>query len=302
MTVDDRVRHSDETVTVAGRTRTFTVLGAPATGVPRALLLVFHGSRQDGAAFRSATGGSFDRLAEQGVVVAYLDGYRGNWNDARAQSGFPARRDGIDDVGFARAVIDKLAADGRVDPARVVALGYSNGGQMALRLLHEPSTPVAGIAVVAATMPEPANFLLAGNAPAARPVLLVHGTADRIVPYTGGAMSWWVRLLFSVGGRTLSMPETARYFAGHNGITDPPVDTEIARRSGPRDRTRIVQTDHRQPGRPAVRLLTVHGGGHTVPGPASAPAVLGPTSHDLDLAAEVARFFDLAGEAPEPRP
>ncbi|GAA2606700.1 alpha/beta hydrolase family esterase [Paractinoplanes durhamensis] len=272
---------TSDSVEVGGRTRTFTVVGTP--GEKTDLILVFHGSKQNGRKHRAFTGGMFDALATAGTAaVVYLDGYRGNWNDARRQSAFPARRDDIDDVGFVRAVIDRLGA------ARVFAVGYSNGGQMVMRLAHETPALIAGATVLAATMPAPGNFLLAESGYAPMPVLLIHGTRDPIVSYRGGEMSWWARALFKVGGRTLSMPETAAYFAARNGITAEPAGT----RTGDTERT-----DYRQDGRPPVTLLTVHGGGHTIPGPHKAPAVLGRTSTKVNTADLIGEFFGLAGHA-----
>ncbi|GIF22585.1 polyhydroxybutyrate depolymerase [Actinoplanes tereljensis] len=278
-----------DSVMVDGRTRTFAVAG-PADGEPgRALVLVFHGSKQNAAKHRAFTGGMFDAL---GGVVAYLDGYRGNWNDARRTSAFPARRDDIDDVGFTRAVIDRLTWTHHIDPARVFVVGYSNGGQMAMRLAHEVPELIAGVTVIAATMPAPDNFLLAGAPPAPMPVLLLHGTKDPIVNYEGGEMSWWARKAFKVGGRSLSAPETAAYFATGNGITAAPVTTALPGGAGG---TSVELTEYRRPDRPPVALYTVHGGGHTIPGPRKAPAILGRTSTDVNTADLVNEFFGLAG-------
>lgn len=127
-------RHS---ILVGGRTRTFTTIG-PADSTD--LVLIFHGSTQNGEKHREFTGRTFDRLAEQDAQVAYLDGYKGNWNDARRQSFFPARKAEIDDVGFARAVVGELGAK------RVFAVGYSNGGQMVMRLIHEAPDLIDGAA------------------------------------------------------------------------------------------------------------------------------------------------------------
>jgi polyhydroxybutyrate depolymerase len=279
----------NDSVEVGGRTRTFTV--GPATG--RDLVLIFHGSKQTAAKHRAFTGGMFDTL---GGVVAYLDGYRGNWNDARRASSFPARRDDIDDVGFTRAVIDRLARTHDIDPARVFVVGYSNGGQMAMRLAHEVPELIAGATVIAATMPAPDNFLLAGAPPAAMPVLLVHGTKDPIISYQGGELAWWARALFKVGGRSRSAPETAAYFAARNDITAAPVTTRLP---GGTNGTSVELTAYRQEGRPPVALYTVHGGGHTIPGPRRAPAVLGRTNQDVHTADLVRDFFGLATRTAE---
>ncbi len=287
-------------VDVNGVRRNFTVVGEPGAGRSRVLVLVFHGSKQDGAGHRAFTGRAYDHLVEQGAVVAYLDGYRGNWNDARLESRFPARLEEMDDVGFARAVIESLAASHGIDRGRVLAVGYSNGGQMVLRLVHEVPEMIAGAVVVAATMPAPECFLVpsaSSTAPAtAMPVLLVHGTKDPIVAYGGGQMSRWAQAMFKVGGRSLSAPETAAYFAARNGITSEAVRTEVPRRAGSSRRTRVDRTAYEQDGRAPVTLYTVHGGGHTVPGPRKAPFVLGATSRDVSVAELVGELvLELAG-------
>ncbi|MCP2265522.1 polyhydroxybutyrate depolymerase [Promicromonospora thailandica] len=245
----------------------------------------------------------YDSLAESGgAVVAYLDGYRGNWNDARLESVFPARMANVDDVAFARGVVAGLVASHDVDAGRVHVVRYSNGGQMVLRLLHETPSMLAGAAIVAATMPAPESFLALTPAPAPVPVptLVVHGTHDPIVPYHGGRFPMLTRRVFRVDGLALSAFETARYLALRNGITAKPVVTRLEpaqRRT--HDRTWIEQSDFRQDGRPPVRLLTVHGGGHTVPGPGRAPFFIGRTARSVSVASAVAEHLGI-GVAPRP--
>ncbi|MEV4089936.1 hypothetical protein AB0J43_57680 [Nonomuraea fuscirosea] len=47
-------------------------------------------------------------------------------------------------------------------------------------------------------------------------------------------------------------------------------------------------------------LYTVHGGGHTIPGPAKGPAVIGRTNQDVSTADLVAGFFEDVRKRPEP--
>lgn len=266
------------TISVAGRTRTFVVVGDPDGPPDRPVVLVFHGSRQSGDIHRRFTGGTLDGLADEGrAVIAYLDGYRGNWNDARAASAFPARRENIDDVAFARDVVRSLARSHGIDTARVIGVGYSNGGQMVIRLLHEADDLLAGAAIVAATMPERENFLGDFGAPTRRPVpiAIVAGTADPIVPFEGGPMAWWARALFRVGGASLSATATAEYFARRNDIADAP-STDHGPAPAP-GRAAIDTVAYRQEGRAPVTLHVVRGGGHTVPGPTPGPRVVGRT-------------------------
>lgn len=274
------------TLSVAGRTRSFTVVGEADGPDNRALVLVFHGSKQDGDAHRRFTGRALDPLtADGGAVVVYLDGHRGNWNDARSESSFPARREDVDDVAFARAVIESVVRTHRVDPGAVVGVGYSNGGQMVFRLLHEAPDLLAGAVVVAATMPDRDGFLgrFSDTAERAVPLVLVGGTADRIVPFEGGRMAWWARAMFKVGGVTLSAPATAEYFARRNGITTSPSVSRLPERPSGRRGTRIEATEYRAAGHAPVTLYAVLGGGHTVPGATPAPAALGRTGADLGI-------------------
>ncbi|BBH68890.1 hypothetical protein ACTI_55750 [Actinoplanes sp. OR16] len=267
-----------DTIDVAGRPRTYTLI-TPEGGDYERLLLVFHGSTQTAAVFRKFTGNAFDRLGR--TAVAYLDGHRGNWNDARRHSSTRTRKEGIDDVAFAEAVVKRIG-DGR----ETYAAGYSNGGGMVIRLLHERPDLIAGGAIIAAGQPAPDNFLLPATLPVApKPVLMFHGTKDRIVPYRGGPMAAWARFAFKSGGALLSAPDTAAYFAARNGITAEPVTTDLP--------GKLSRTDFVQDGHAPVTLWTIHGGGHTIPGPVRSPALMGRTSTDLHAASAIADFFTL---------
>jgi polyhydroxybutyrate depolymerase len=276
-----------ETIDVAGRTRTYTLV-TPAGGDYDRLVLAFHGSRQNGRVFRAFTGTAFDRLGR--TAVAYLDGFRGNWNDARKASTFPARAQNIDDVAFAAAVV-KRAGDGR----ETYAAGYSNGGGMVIRLLHERPDLLSGAAVIAAQQPAPDNFLSPGLPVVPKPVVFFHGTRDRIVPYAGGQMAAWARFAFRTGGAMLSAPETAAYFAGRNGITAPPTTAEVPPRGDRPGKTSVTRTDYRESGHAPVTLYTVHSGGHTIPGPKPSPALMGRTATDVHAAEAMAEFFGFPG-------
>ena len=291
-------RHSVE---VDGRRREYLLVrpSAPAPGAP--LVLALHGSGQSAARVRSATGGALDALAAAGAAVAYLDAWRGGWNDDRTATDVPARRAGVDDVAYVAAVIEAAAATASIDPARVSALGFSAGGQMVLSLLHRAPGLLASAVVVAATQPVPENFRLTTSAePVAspRPVVLVHGTADPIAPYGGGVVSLWG---LRPRGAGLSAPATARYLAARNGV-DAEATTVAVPHRGERDGTSVTTTRFSSPGHAGVVLHTVHGGGHTVPGPKRFPRLMGRTTRDVTAAGIVADLVGLTlpGTAGEP--
>jgi len=274
---------------VDGRERAVTVVGPQGPVADAPAILYFHGSNQTAASGRAFTGGTFDALARRGVVVAYLDGYKRNWNDARASSTFAARRDGVDDVAFATATIERLVGEYGVDRARVYAVGFSAGGALVIRLVHAIPALLAGAALIAATQPVPENFLLDDAPPAPLPLVAFHGTRDPLVPYRGGMASLWG---FRPRGLGLSAPATADYFAARNGITVAPESRRLAPHGG-NGQTTVERTDYRQDGHAPVTLFTIHGGGHVVPGPKRAPRIMGRSTDQLVAADEIAAFFDL---------
>lgn len=233
------------------------------------LLIVLHGSRMSGDMMRTVTAQGFERLADrEGFVVAYPTSL-GNWADCRSST-----LSSSDDVGFLRAVVRAAAAEFRADPARVYLFGYSGGGHMALRYAWEASDEVRAIALVGATLPPPEAMpcTIAGDAR----VLLIHGTADSVAPFAGGPRE--------LGGN-LSAPESASTLAKRLGAYEsaPPrsLPTVLAN-----DPTKVQWRAWEKQGKPMVALITIEGGGHTVPQPLRTfRADLGATSSFDSLAA-----------------
>jgi poly(3-hydroxybutyrate) depolymerase len=56
-------------------------------------------------------------------------------------------------MGLIRALIDRVTAADAINPKRVYAFGYSNGGHMAFRLAIEAPSEVAAIAALGASLP-----------------------------------------------------------------------------------------------------------------------------------------------------
>ncbi len=88
-----------------------------------------------------------------------------------------------DDVGFIRAMLDRVVVDYPVDPRRLYVTGFSNGAGMTFRLGAELSEKFAALAPVAGHLrmkdPRPAI---------ARPTLYMIGSADPLMPMDGGTV------------------------------------------------------------------------------------------------------------------
>ena len=209
-------------IVVDGIDRTYLVR-APERAVadaPLPLLLVIHGAGGNAAKAEAATGMTGLSDAD-GFIVAYPQGTQAadvageySWN-AGACCANPVKNN-IDDVGFINSVIDNIATDYPVDPARIYVAGFSNGGMLAYRLACELDRRVAGIAVVSGAL-----NVTSCEAPAATSVLMIHGTGDLTVPYTGGKTN--ERTAGRFGQWTnASLDDAVSYWSGRDGCTGEP--------------------------------------------------------------------------------
>lgn len=151
---------------------------------PVPLVLDFHGVGDSGASERNDSPYP-DALDPEGVVMAFPDGMKGPagtaWNVG------PCCVANVDDVAFARAVVEHVRERACIDPTRVYAVGVLTGGGMAHYLACHAADVFAAVA--------PAAFdLLEENADEcvpSRPISVIsfRGTADSRVPYGGGPSS-----------------------------------------------------------------------------------------------------------------
>lgn len=243
---------------VDGRRRSYLVhVPVRGGGAPRPVVLALHGAAMNGWLMRWFTG--LDATADRGGFIAvYPDGTgRGPflvWNAGQFPGDVWRKRP--DDVAFLDAVVDDLATVVPVDPRRIYACGFSNGGMMCYRLAAERADRIAAIAPVAGVVaqrdPRPTRPV---------PVLHFHGTADRFVPYTRDAPGLGTRWT----ARLLDVPESIARWVALDGCAAPPAERVLA--DGARDGLRVTRRDYADCEAGAeVGLVTIAGGGHTWPG------------------------------------
>lgn len=253
------------------------------------LVIVFHGSGDNGNKMRGRTSYEFERLADvHGFVVAYPDGYERHWNDSRIAAPYLANKLDIDDKGFVIAMIEQLQNEVKIDTNRVFAVGYSNGGQMAYRLGLEMPDHIGAIAAVAANLPTKDN---SDCRPSGKPipVLILQGTKDPLNPYNGGKVSYFG---FRNRGSVLSTRASAEYFAALNDHTDEPQITQMPHLNSS-DPTSVERIEWISPSKADVVMLTVHGGGHVIPqASCEYPRLLGQKTLDISAPAEIWQFFE----------
>jgi polyhydroxybutyrate depolymerase len=265
------------TLRFAGLTRTYLVhLPHTYDGTHMLpLVLAFHGSGGTGPGMAALT--NLNNAAEDnGFMAVYPDAINHEWSFGK----LPALG-GIDDVGFISALLDTLGTSLKLDPKRVYATGLSDGGFFAALLACQRADRIAALAEVGATMSTLQAEVCAPSHP--MPALLIHGTADPVVAFSGGSKS---------GISLLSAPANAARWAALAGCAATPAVTTLPDLA--QDGTSIVQSTYGgcQAGA-AVIFDAVQDGGHTWPGGAQYLPVsyIGKTSHNLNASQATWNFF-----------
>ena len=220
---------------------------------PTPLVVLLHGYGASGAG-QDLYFGLGTLSARRGFLYAYPDGTidaSGSrfWNATDACCNFGHLP--IDDVGYITAIIDDMSAHYNVDPHRIYLIGHSNGAFMSHRMACELSNRVAAIVSLAGAVWSDMSRCTP-TAPVS--ILDVHGDADTVIAYNGGALT---------GVSYPSEHDTLNGWAMRNGCTGTIADTGMT-----------LDIDTLIPGSEttisafatcpsaAVELWTIHGGSH----------------------------------------
>lgn len=244
---------------------------------PAPVVIVFHGAGMTARIMRAVTG--LDAVSDKHkFVVAYPDGtgFVPTWNSG----GIPFVVNKADDVAFARDLLADLKDVATVDPKRVYAAGFSNGGMMSYKLANEASDTFAAICAVGGTMtyddPTPKHPV---------PVMHFHGTEDVFVPHVGAATKNPKAPSFK------SVEATMKAWAKANGCDAMPAETELPD-ADPGDGCKVKrQVYGKGTGGAEVVLYTVEGGGHNWFGRPSLGGLTGRSTTDVDVNARMWEFF-----------
>lgn len=266
------------TIQIDGKEMTYRTYLPKGLAKNAPLVIVMHGSGQNGTQIRLETGYGFDRLADQyGFGVVYPSASSFDWNDCSKVGDFKVNGRELDHVKFLTQLSDKLIAENGFDPQRVFATGVSSGGFMSLRLAIEAPTRFRAVAAVSANVPILDNFkcTIGGTSTS---VMLMNGTDDPIVQYEGGETSLFG--LFYKGGILRSSQGTAQFFAdlnkiGGDPVTNPATSSILLNKENQSNFKRTVWKNERKM---EVELVTIHGGGHGMPQPYwKHPRLVGPS-------------------------
>lgn len=220
-------------------------------GMDIPLIIALHASPGTGATMRDVS--DFDPAADSlGFIVVYPDA-TSDWAEGCGCS--TADLDGVDDVGFMRALIDRLDDRWGIDRSRVFAVGFSQGGLFAHRVGCDAAAEFAGIGVVATTMSRPVSQACDPSEPVA--MILMAGTHDQLFPYAGSAVD--------LGEfTTISAVAAIDLWRGHNGCVGRSVGRLEPDLVDDGWRVRVDEWDPCQSGS-RVALYTILGAGHVWP-------------------------------------
>jgi polyhydroxybutyrate depolymerase len=179
------------------------------------------------------------------------------WNDGSGR--FEAGQNGVDDIGFLRAMLDEISATFKSDSRRIYFTGFSNGASMTFRVGAELSDRVAAVAPVAGTCwNDPAGSMR-------RPVSLctIAGSEDPLNPLSGGQPAFANGLRPRIGERP-KPPVLDSVLKWSRAAGCPEAPTRVSTTNGVRTELRSAGTN-----RAEVVFITVEGLGHTWAGGAS---------------------------------
>lgn len=245
------------------------------------LVIALHGRGGQGVGQEKLTHMT-DLADREGFIVAYPDGHRRSWHDARDKG--PAADDGVDDVAFISQLIDHFVAEHSVDASRVFVTGTSNGGIMSYRIACELADKIAAAGPVIGLMPDNPAYECKPSRPV--PMMIFVGDADPLVPYGGGDV-----VNNEEKGKVLSAHATRAKWAELNGCEGADFQQTIDSQD---DGTQVEEMRHSSCKDGAqVVLFSIHGGGHTWPnGEQYLPeAIIGKTTRDVDASEQLWDFF-----------
>ena len=277
-----------EKITVGGVTRHYTARLADKKPAP--LVIVLHGNTQTGVDMMTRTG--WPAIARrEGFGVVFPDGLNHAWADLRPDNLRAGRvpPHGTDDVAFIARLVEKFVADGSADPKRIYVTGISNGGAMTMTLVCKRADLFAAAASVIMNLTEQSASACHPARPV--PILMMNGTSDPLIPYTGGRGT----SRFAMDG-FWSADKTLAFWRKTNGCDAKTTTTDLAD-IDTADRSTVTRIDSNCPPGRDVVLYRVNEGGHRMPGSADArfPRVantfLGPQNRDIDGAETIWAFF-----------
>ncbi len=239
----------------------------------RPAILVLQGSGVSAVNMREA---GFDDLADrENLSIIYVPLSTPSWllNAAIEGENTSAAFD-VDTVNFVHQMLEELIVNVRLDPSRIFLTGFSDGGVATFYFMCELSHLVAAVATVSASMPVELIEDCSPERPI--PLLMLNGTADKRVRFSGGIFGDPNR---PQGLEMASAFDTATFWREANNCKQED-EKAVLDDVAPDDQVRVwTQIWKDCPDGAVIQFVTLLGGAHGWPG-ADLPM---PTKQDPDM-------------------
>ncbi len=180
------------------------------------LLINFHGFGGSAEDFANDIGGGSSNLNSfadaHNFIVVYPQGVERSKGDSEWDPGDNGATSIIDnDVFFVDKLIENISQEWNIDPLRIYASGYSNGGMMAYGLACNRADVFAAIGVMSGTMliDEGCDLSLQTS------IIIFHGIEDNVLPYNGDQ-------------NFQSLSAVIDYWLGHNDISSSTLESTLS--------------------------------------------------------------------------
>lgn len=236
--------------------------------------------------------GRWNELAdEHGFYVVYPNAVKKHWNFGEGKTSLE-QREPIDDLAYFKKLLEEVSAKHPIDPDRIFATGISRGGQACYFLAGKMPDTFRGIAPVAMPMPEHFVDDCEEGPPCA--LVLINGTQDPQVPYSGGT----IEVFGLTRDQVISTDRTVEIWRQRNHCQGEP---EVSKIDPEPDNTSVEKSVWS--GEAPVVLYRIENGGHTWPrGTQYLPVKLvGEVSQDIDGADVAWDVFRQLSAATAPR-
>jgi len=210
------------------------------------------------------------------------EGHQG-WNDCRTDA---LNNPKTDDVQFVNSLIDEITTKYKQADSKIFSVGVSNGGMMSMRLADEIPNRLHAFAAIVAS--RPINTKCA-DADVPVSALIMNGTADPILPYTGGHIR-------PRRGELYSTIDTVAYWVNRNQANTTSGFIELDNSEADDNSTVRIQSYDNGTNNSRVVHYEMIDGGHTEPSIAEQydplyKIVVGEQNNDIESAEEIWKFF-----------
>jgi polyhydroxybutyrate depolymerase len=276
-------------IIIEGIERTFDFYVPENLSSSPSLVFLLHGSDGTSQLMRYLTNYEFEKQANQrnNFILVYPQGFEKHWNDCRGTATYTANTSNINDISFFKEMISFFNQKYIIDEGKIYSIGYSNGGQMCLKLAFELPEIFKGIGVYTANIPELANNdCKPKNLPIS--TIIINGTEDPINPYGGGLV---IIEGDSSRGSVLSSMQSFEYFK--NLLPDKCLEQSLISNSYSEMVSELSASCSNSGYQ--VKLIKIQDGGHTMPlisKPPYLPARIGKTETSINSAKLILDFFE----------